>query len=78
MRTRGGGGLERIGKIWYYSYYDLRGKQVRRSSESQLKSVALEMLRQTKEELGRGIEPTVSHKLTYEQLRQILLDDYRD
>jgi len=78
MRTRGGGGLERIGKIWYYSYYDLRGKQVRRSSKSQLKSVALEMLRQTKEELGKGIEPTVSHKLMYEELRQILLDDYRD
>src|SRR5215469_125273 len=78
MRTRGEGGLERIGNIWYYTYYDLRGKQVRRSSKSQLKSVALEMLRQAGEGLGKGIEPAVSHKLMYEGLRQLLLDDYRD
>ena len=43
-----------------------------------MKSVALEMLRQAKEGLGKGIEPVVSQKLVYEGLRQILLDDYRD
>ena len=29
MRTRGEGGLEKIGHIWYFTFYNLKGKQVR-------------------------------------------------
>jgi len=78
MRTRSEGGLEKIGNVWYLTYYNLQGKQVRRSSKSPLKSVAIEKLKQAQEELRKGIEPTVSRKVRYEDVRQILLDDYRD
>jgi len=36
MRTRGEGGLEKIGHIWYFTFCNLNGKQVRRSSKSHL------------------------------------------
>lgn len=60
------------------TYYNLQGKQLRRSSKSPLRSVAIEMLKKAKEDLGRGTEPSISRKLKYEDLRQVLLDDYRD
>jgi len=63
MRTPGEGGLERIGQIWYYTFYNLNGKQVRRSSKSPLKSVALEMLLRAQAELRKGTEPTATRKL---------------
>jgi|ERR1700722_370170 len=78
MRTHGEGGLEKIGHIWYFTFYNLNGKQVRRSSKSPLKSVAIEMLQKAQEELRKGTEPIVTRKLYYEDLRQILLDDYKD
>src|SRR6266566_4500778 len=46
MRTRGEGGLEKIGHIWYFTFCNLNGKQVRRSSKSHLKSVEIEKLQQ--------------------------------
>jgi integrase len=76
QRNRGEGGLERIGRIWYYTFYDLKGKQIRRSSKSPLKSVAIEELRKTKEELAKGIDPTAGRKLKYAGLRSILIADY--
>ncbi len=76
MRTRGEGGLERIGDIWYFSYINLNGKQVRRSSRSKLKQVAVEMLRKAKEELAKGIAPVDTRNLFYEDLRAILVADY--
>ncbi len=78
MRTRSGGGLEKIGRIWYFTFCNLNGKQVRRSSKSPLKSVAIEMLQKAQEELRKGTEPAITRKLYYEDLRQILLDDYKD
>jgi integrase len=77
MRTKGEGGLEHIGGIWYFTYYDLNGRQVRRSSKSKLKSVAMSMLLAAKEELRKGTTPT-NGKLKYEDIRAILLDDYTD
>jgi hypothetical protein len=50
-RDRGEGGIEKIGEVYYYSFYNLNGKQVRRSSKSKLKSVAIEMLRDAREQL---------------------------
>lgn len=76
MRTRGEGGLEKIGGIWYVSYINPNGKQVRRSSRSKLKQVAVEMLRKAREELAKGIAPVDTRKLRYEDLRAILVADY--
>jgi integrase len=78
MRTRGEGGLEKIGDIWYFTFYNLNGKQVRRSSKSKLKSVAIEMLHKAQEELRKGTEPTSTRKLKYEDIRSILVADYID
>src|SRR5436853_4290582 len=58
MRTHGEGGLEKIGHIWYFTFYNLNEKQVRRSSKSPIKSVAIEMLQKAQEELRKGIAPT--------------------
>src|ERR1019366_2877286 len=76
QRNRGEGGLERIGRIWYYTFYNLQGRQIRRSSKSSLKSVAIEELRKAKEELAKGIDPTTGRRLKYEGLRSILVADY--
>ncbi len=76
MRMRGDGGLEKIGHIWYFTFYNLNGKQVRRSSKSRLKSVAIEMLQQAQKELRKGAEPTSARKTKYEDIRRILVDDY--
>lgn len=79
MRMQGEGGLEKIGNIWYFTYYNLQGRQVRRSSKSPLKSLAVEMLDAgEKAELRKGLEPSVSRKFNYEDLRQVLLDHYGD
>ncbi len=75
-RNRGEGGIEQIGKIWYFTYYDLRGRHVRKSSKSPLKSVAVEELRKAKEKLAKGIEPP-DGKLKYEDIRELLVGDYR-
>jgi len=75
-RSRGDGGIEKIGRFYHFTYYNLNGKQVRRSSKSKLKSVAIEMLRQAREQLGKGIEPGVSRKAKYEDIRAILVTDY--
>ena len=78
MRTHGEGGLEKIGHIWYFTFYNLNGKQVRRSSKSPIKSVAIEMFQKAQEELRKGIAPTSANKLKYEDLRSILVADYTD
>src|SRR5205807_4997938 len=76
MRTRGEGGLEKIGHIWYFTFYNLKGKQMRRSSKSRLKSVAIEMLHQAQKDLRKGTEPASARKMKYEDIRRILVDDY--
>ena len=76
MRTRGEGGLEKIGHIWYFTFYNLNGKQVRRSSKSRLKSVAIEKLQQAQKELRKGTEPASARKMKYQDIRRLLVDDY--
>lgn len=76
-RNPGEGGIERIGDIYYYSFYDLRGKHIRRSSKSPLKSVAVEELRKAKEKLAKGIEPEYGRGLKYDDLRALYIDDQR-
>jgi hypothetical protein len=41
-----------------------------------LKSVAIEELRKTKEELAKGIDPSAGRELKYASLRSILIADY--
>ena len=53
MRTRGEGGLEKIGHIWYFTFYNLKGKQMRRSSKSRLKSVELKCSNRRKKIYGK-------------------------
>ena len=76
-RSRGEGGIEKIKNIYYFTYYNLNGIQVRRSSKSKLKSVAIEMVRQAQERLRKGNEPGSTRKTKYEDLRAILVADYR-
>jgi len=78
MRTRGEGGLEQIGEIWYFTFYNLKGKQVRRSSKSKLKSVAIAMLQDAQDAMKKGTEAAWIHKLKYEDIRAILVADYLD
>jgi integrase len=75
-RNRGEGGIEKIGNIYYYSFYDLNGKQVRRSSKSKLKAVAIEMLQDAREQLRQGIEVSSVRKTKYEEIRALLVADY--
>lgn len=65
-----------IGDIWYFTFYNLQAKQVRRSSKSKLKSVAIEMLQQAQEELRKGVEPSSARKTKYEEIRATLIADY--
>src|SRR5258708_26009395 len=75
-RSRGDGGIEKIGEIYYFTYYNLNGRQVRRSSKSKLKSVAIEMLQKAQEELRKGVETGSARKTKYEDIRAILIADY--
>ena len=76
MRARGEGGLEKIGHIWYFTFCNLNGKQVRRSSKSHLKSVEIEKLQQAQKELRKGTEPASARKMKHQDIRRILVDDY--
>src|SRR5207244_13125789 len=68
--------LEKIGHISKYTFYNLKGKQMRRSSNSHLKSVAIEMLQHAQKDLRKGTEPASARKMKYEDIRRILVDDY--
>ncbi len=77
-RPRGTGSIYKMGKYWYVAYYVATGKQVTESSRSPLKSVAEHMLRDRLEKVRQGLfcgpPPT---KITFEDLAQDLLNDYR-
>jgi integrase len=77
-RNRGEGGIEKIGRIYYYTFWDLRGRHIRKSSKSPLKSVAIEELRKAKEKLAKGIAPESGKALKYEDIRALLIADYTD
>ena len=55
------------------------GKQHRESTGSELRSVAQEMLNQRLAAMGRGEKsPTEIKSIRYEDMRQILIDSYRE
>jgi len=76
-RQRGEGRIWQIGRIWWIQYY-VHGRQVRESSRSPTKSVALKRLKKrlAQAEDDSIVSPALQ-KLKYEQMRDALLADYR-
>ena len=62
-------------RFWWIKYYR-NGKPIRESSKSELKAVAQSMLDTRRKEIAQGADPSVTNKLTYEDLRKGLLDFY--
>jgi integrase len=78
-RDRGQGSIGNVegSKFLYIWYYDRAGKQHRESTKSTLKSVAQEQLNQRLAAMGRGERsPQELNRIRYEDMRQILLNDY--
>jgi integrase len=79
-RERGQGRIGHVpdSRFLYISYYDNAGKQHRESTRSTLKSVAQEMLNQRLAAMGRGEKsPTEIKSIRYEDMRSILLNEYK-
>lgn len=80
-RERGQGSIGKVpgSRFFYIWYYDNAGKQHRESTGSELRSVAQEMLNQRLAAMGRGEKsPTEIKNIRYEDMRQILIDSYRE
>jgi integrase len=75
-RERGDGGLQKFGNNYYMTYY-LNGRQIREKTGTPHKSVAREMLKVRMAELGKGLNPVEAQKLTYENMRAMLISDYQ-
>jgi integrase len=78
-RDRGTGGLIKIkGCRYYYAqYYDRNGKQVRVSTQTEVKQEAQTTLRNLLTDRDKGITPVSEmRKIKYGELRKALLDDY--
>ena len=80
-RERGQGSIGKVpgSRFFYIWYYDNAGKQHRESTGSELRSVAQEMLNQRLAAMGRGEKsPTEIKSIRYEDMRQILIENYRE
>jgi integrase len=77
-RARGTGSIFRMkgSQNWWIKYYKPNGEAVRESCNSAVKGVATNLLKQRFTEMGRGMDPAVANKLTYEDIRKGLLDHY--
>ncbi len=76
-RAKGEGSLiRRKGcRFWYASYYDMAGRQVRVSTQTEVKQTALGVLRRLMGDRDRGLAP-VNAKLFYSDIRAGLLSNY--
>lgn len=76
-RVRGTGAVYQRGATWWIVYYD-HGKRYRESSDSESRSVAVDLLRKRLGECGkaRRVNPTEEARLTVEQLFAALEVDY--
>jgi integrase len=80
-RERGQGSIGKVrgSRFLYIWYYDNAGNQHRESTKSTLRSVAQEMLNQRLAAMGRGEKsPTEIKGIRYEDMRQILINHYRE
>ena len=76
QRGNGEGGLILRGRIWWCQYYQ-DGRQIRMSTETQVKSEALAFLRKQMDSRDKGEVPVTDiKKLKYADLRQALIDSY--
>jgi integrase len=76
-RPRGTGSVYLVpgSRYWHIKYY-LNGEPIRESSKSQVKAVAVELLKTRHAEMGRGVDPSVASKLSYEDIRKAMLERY--
>lgn len=79
MRARGTGCVRKVkGSRFWHIYYYCYGRQFRESSKSESKIEAERLLQQRLTEMGLGWQPEQkSEKLKYEDIRELLLEDYR-
>src|SRR5690349_19316505 len=80
-RERGQGSIGNVpgSRFLYIWYYDNAGKQHRESTGSELRSVAQAMLTQRLAAMSRGEKsPTEIKSIRYEDMRQILIENYRE
>src|ERR1039457_2773638 len=79
-RERGQGSIGNVpgSRFLYIWYYDNAGKQHRESTKSTLRSVAQEMLNQRLASMGRGERSPQELKIRYEEMRSILINNYRE
>ncbi len=88
MRTQGEGscfqraitrkdGTSYKAKVWTISYTGIDGKQHQESSGKTSEKEALKVLRDRQAAVARGLSPTQTQNLTYENIRALLLADYR-
>jgi integrase len=77
-RERGEGSLVRVkgSRFWYIAYYDAAGKQQKESSGSEVKQVALALLRDRlkQKDEGKIVQLSAQKKLRYEDIRDLLLN----
>jgi len=77
-RAKGEGCLRQIGSTWYAQFYDpITGKQVQRTTGTTIKQEAIGVLRGLMADRDKGL-PVVNPKLTYADLRRVLLGSYLD
>ena len=76
MKARGTGSVYKRGNTWWIQYH-FRGKRHRESSGSKRRTDAVALLRKRLGEIGQGrvVGPSVE-RTTFEELAQMLLDDY--
>jgi integrase len=74
-RRWGQGWVYRRGRTWWIQY-SFRGKVTRRSSESENRRVAVDMLNDTLEKLRKGLSPDV-RKTTFPDLETMLKNNYK-
>lgn len=75
---RGSGSVYKpAGTRFYWIQYYRHGQRIRESSDSELKSVAQNLLDMRRREIQHGGNPAITNKLTYEDIRKGLLDFYK-
>ncbi len=78
MRTKGTGSIFQRGTRWYVAYYDTNMRQRQESAKTDSKRVAEELLRKRLAEVEAGIPVDEVKKLRYEDIKELVIVDYRN
>lgn len=76
MRTKGEGSVYQRGEYWWIAYSH-RGQLFRESSKSEKQTDATKLLRRRLSELASGKHAPDAEKVTFDDLAQMVADDYR-